>query len=123
MGDISEHFNRAEFTCKCGCGFNTVDIKLVEALELLHAEGRQSVYINDGCRCIVHNAKVGGAPTSQHLIGKAADTRSASMTPDQVATFFEKQFPSSYGIGRYDTFTHIDVRSTKARWDFRTKKA
>jgi uncharacterized protein YcbK (DUF882 family) len=122
MGDLSEHFSRAEFACRCNCGLDTVDVKLLEALELLHAKSRQSVYINDACRCVVHNAKVGGAPTSQHLIGKAADMRSAALTPDQVADFFEQQFPNSHGIGRYDTFTHIDVRAKKARWDFRTKK-
>jgi hypothetical protein len=50
------------------------------------------------------------------------DVDTYALTPDQVADFFEQQFPNSHGIGRYDTFTHIDVRAKKARWDFRTKK-
>ncbi len=32
-----------------------------------------SMKINSGCRCIKHNAVVGGKPTSSHLIGWAAD--------------------------------------------------
>lgn len=35
MGDISKRFNRHEFVCKDGCGFNTVDIELVNNLEAL----------------------------------------------------------------------------------------
>lgn len=35
MGDISPRFNRHEFACKDGCGFNTVDIELVNNLESL----------------------------------------------------------------------------------------
>jgi uncharacterized protein YcbK (DUF882 family) len=122
MGDLSVYFNRSEFACKCGCGFDTVDIELAGDLDVLRHLRKVPIHINDACRCIVHNAKVGGAPTSQHLIGKAADISSAGMTPDEIADYFEALFPNSHGIGRYDTFTHIDVRSAKARWDFRTKK-
>lgn len=35
MGDISKRFNRHEFACKDSCGFDTVDIELVNNLEAL----------------------------------------------------------------------------------------
>ena len=28
MGDLSEHFDRREFTCRCGCGADQVDPQL-----------------------------------------------------------------------------------------------
>jgi len=33
MGDISPWFNRAEFACNCGCGFDTVDSDTLTVLE------------------------------------------------------------------------------------------
>ena len=36
-----------------------------------------------------------------------------------VADIAEKLFD---GVGRYDTFTHVDSRGLRARWDMRTKK-
>ena len=40
------------------------------------------------------------------------------MHPDEVADACEK----FDGLGRYDTFTHIDSRGSKARWDKRTEE-
>jgi hypothetical protein len=37
MGDLSAHFSRSEFACKCGCGFDDVKPDLIEALEALRA--------------------------------------------------------------------------------------
>lgn len=50
--------------------------------------------------------------------GTATDIVVKGMTPDEVADACEK----FDGLGRYDTFTHIDSRGKKARWDFRSKK-
>ena len=40
------------------------------------------------------------------------------MDPDEVADACEK----FDGLGRYDSFTHIDSRGSKARWDKRAPK-
>ena len=39
---LSTHFNRKEFACRCGCGFDTVDSMTLEALESIrqHTRGR-----------------------------------------------------------------------------------
>jgi len=120
MGDVSEHFSRIEFKCRCGeCDFDAVDIELVSNLEDCRAYFSRPLIILSACRCPIHNAKVNGSLKSQHLRGKAADIVVQGIPPDAVADFFEKMFPESGGVGRYDTFTHRDVRAAKARWDFR----
>ncbi len=119
MGDISEHFDRSEFACRDRCGFDTVDVQLLTMLEAAHQHFRANVYINDGCRCPTHNAIVGGEPDSQHMRGKAVDLRIDGVTPDDVASYFEQTHPHSHGVGRYNTFTHVDCRDSKARWDKR----
>lgn len=37
------------------------------------------IYVNSGFRCPGLNAKVGGVPNSQHLVGEAADIRCGDM--------------------------------------------
>ena len=116
MGDLSTHFSSSEFECNCGCGFDEIDLELIDVLEILRKHFGTYVMITSGCRCKSHNANVGGAKRSQHLKGTAADIRVNGIVPAVVYTYLADQYPNSYGLGRYNTFTHIDVRSRKARW-------
>ncbi|TAN51931.1 MAG: serine/threonine protein kinase [Methylococcaceae bacterium] len=117
MGDISANFNRSEFACHCGCGFDDVSMDLVYLLEETKTHFNSPIHITSGCRCEKQNNKVGGKQNSKHLAGEAADIQIANATPAAVATYFELRFPNSHGIGRYTTWTHIDVRDQKARWN------
>jgi len=116
---LSEHFVRSEFACRCGCGFDTVDHMLIVVLEVVRNHFRRPVLINCGCRCPDHNRAVGGAQNSQHLVGKAADIVVDGISPDQVADYIDRIWPDLGGLGRYRTFTHVDVRGRRARWDNR----
>lgn len=75
-------------------------------------------------RCPDYNHEAGGAEDSQHLYGRAADIVVEGIHHDAVADLAERlvQFRLG-GIGRYDTFTHVDVRQGPARWDYRTPEA
>ena len=118
--DKIQYFERREFACKCGrCGGFPVepDPELLEILNKIRAYFGKPVYINSGIRCAAHNANVGGAKSSQHLRGTAADITVDGVEPSRVATYAETLLPKTGGIGRYKTFTHIDVRKTKARWN------
>lgn len=115
MGDLSPHFNRREFACKCGCGMSNINLQLVERLETIRGYFNAPVTINSACRCPAHNKKVGGAPNSQHMQGIAADIVVKGVPPAEVAKFAEA-FWMSGGVGRYKTFTHVDVRMGCARW-------
>ena len=133
MGDLTINLSRSEFACKCGCGFDTVDFDLPTVIQKCvhffqdeNSGMRIGVRINSGSRCRSHNKFIGGSKKSLHLIGRAADIAlydklSGNAIPaDQVAEYFIRAYPVSYGVGRYKGRTHIDVRSgSKARWDQR----
>lgn len=71
--DDIKHFKKEEFTCKCGCGLNNIDLKLVEILDEIREYFGKPMLVTCGCRCTSYNKKVGGISNSKHLRGKAAD--------------------------------------------------
>ncbi|MEN6585978.1 MAG: D-Ala-D-Ala carboxypeptidase family metallohydrolase, partial [Sulfuricella sp.] len=77
---LSPNFTRAEFACKCGCGFAEPDPALVTGLQALRDALGKPIIITSGCRCAKHNTAEGGAKRSMHVAGKAADIRVARMT-------------------------------------------
>lgn len=113
---VSDHFYRSEFACKCGCGFASVDYKLLAVLELVRTNAMRPVTITSACRCEAHNKAVGGSDGSLHKKGMAADIVVSRVPPKEVYDFLCEQFPNKFGMGLYDDFVHIDVRPTKARW-------
>lgn len=117
MGNLSAHFSRHEFACPCGCGFDTVDAELLITLEALRDYLGAAITVNSGARCLQHNTLIGGADDSQHMVCKAADISVRAVSPIKVAYTLEAHYPDTYGIGRYHTFTHLDVRAKKARWE------
>lgn len=116
MKNISHYFKRKEFACKCGCGQDTVDYELLLILDMLRLHFQSPVTINSGNRCFNHNHQIGGSPNSQHLKGKAADIKVQDIDPQDVYNYLNGLYMDYYGIGNYKSFTHIDVRSKKARW-------
>ncbi len=117
MGDVSKHFDRAEFRCKCGmCEFEVVDVELLAVLEDLRDMTGKPVRITSGCRCPTYNKQVGGVWDSQHLKGIAADIVIDGYSPGKVHEYLNNKYHGRYGLGSYTTFTHIDVRRRFARW-------
>lgn len=116
MGDISPFFDRSEFACKCGCGFDTVDTVTLKILEHIRTHFDSPITVTSGCRCEPYNKKVGGKKNSQHLRGRAADIQVEGHSPIAVSEYAEYLMPDWGGVGRYNTFTHIDTRTGKARW-------
>jgi uncharacterized protein YcbK (DUF882 family) len=115
MSKVSKHFNRAEFACKCGCGMNTIDAELVGYLEQIRVFFEKPVIITSGNRCPSHNRAVGGSPSSQHLVSRAADIVVRGVPSNIVAEYAEQI--GVKGVGRYEKFTHIDSRNgSNTRW-------
>lgn len=127
---MTEHFKKEEFRSKDGAHFPykvKQNLKvLAEQLEVLREHFQKPININSGYRSPEHNAKVGGAENSQHLLGKAADLVINGITPDEVADAIEflidNKMMKQGGLGRYNSFTHYDIRGKKSRWDKRPKK-
>ena len=120
---LTNNFNLEEFECKCGCEMPEFVkkniIELAENLQVLRdAVGRLD--LTNAYRCKYHNADVGGSINSQHLKGKAADIKSKTLSPNEIAVrtndLMKNESFKLGGIGIYNTFTHIDIRGTRARW-------
>ena len=113
---IAKHFNRAEFACNCGCGFDTVDAATLQILDAVREHFGKPVTVTSGCRCETYNRQVGGAANSQHTLARAADIQIKGVAPDAVYDWLASNYPSA-SLGRYDNFTHVDTRSNgPARW-------
>jgi uncharacterized protein YcbK (DUF882 family) len=120
--NLSQHFTSQEFACKCGCGLSDVHPMLIDLLETIRDKaGEKPVTIVSGHRCEKHNKKVGGAPKSQHRLGKASDIQIKGMTPAQIYALADQLDKDGLahvgGLGLYKTFVHIDIRGGRARWN------
>jgi uncharacterized protein YcbK (DUF882 family) len=116
-GYVSAHFRRDEFTCNhCGkLPDGAPPQELLAILEDVRAQfGGKPVTINSGYRCPTHNANVGGASNSEHLKGTAADIVVRDVPSGQVYAYLDPGHNG--GLGSYPTFTHVDVRGSRARW-------
>lgn len=113
---VSMNFRVREFACADGTDPIFIDSELVSVLQKIRSHFGKAVTITSAYRTPQHNKSAGGTALSQHQYGKAADIKVSGVTPKKVADYAEKLLVNTGGIGRYDTFTHIDVRESKARW-------
>lgn len=117
MMNWNKGFKREEFACKCGCGFDTVDIELYYVVVAVREYFRKPVFINSACRCTQHNKAVGGTKNSQHVMGRATDIKVQGVDPKEVYAYLDKRFGDKISLGSYETFTHVDTRTNSpARW-------
>ena len=114
---LSKNFRVREFRCKDNTDPIFIDSDLVDVLQKVRDHFGKAVTITSAFRTASHNKKVGGATYSQHCYGKAADIKVSGVAPSKVAEYVETLMPNTGGIGRYSTFTHVDVRATKSRWN------
>ena len=112
---VSTNFRVREFACQDGSDPIFIDSELVSVLQKIRNHFGKAVTITSAYRTPTHNKNVGGTSFSQHLYGKAADIKLQGIAPSEVAKYAETLLDEG-GIGIYNTFTHIDVRSTKSRW-------
>lgn len=113
---LSKNFQGKEFACKDGSDYILVSTDLVKLLQNIRDHFGQAVTINSAYRNASYNRKVGGVSNSQHIYGTAADIVVRGVTPLEVAQYVETVQPNNGGIGVYDSFTHVDVRASRARW-------
>ena len=114
---LSANFKVREFACSDGSDPIFIAPELVEILQKIRNHFGKPVTINSGFRTATKNKAVGGATYSQHCYGTAADITVKGVSPKMVAIYAETLLPKKGGIGIYGTFTHIDVRDIKSRWN------
>jgi uncharacterized protein YcbK (DUF882 family) len=125
---LTENFKKKEFECADGTEMPTdVQLNIAELavqLEIVRSHFNSPIKINSAYRSEEHNASVGGSKNSQHLLGKAADIVVEGVDPDDVFDAIEFLINTGMmkegGLGRYNTFTHYDIRGTRARWNYKT---
>ena len=98
-------------------------LKLADVLSWVReADGVAPILVNSWYRDPDYNAVIGGVPHSMHLTLGAADIVQVGWKPADVATLLEDSpYKELLGVGRYNSFTHVDVRGmigrpSPARW-------
>lgn len=100
-----------------GNGMLLVNEKSMDALQQFRTLIGRPVVINSAYRDPEYNKKVGGAPSSQHLLGRAFDIRITDKVTRADIHKFAKQAGFT-GFGDYNTFVHIDTGPARY-WDLR----
>ena len=91
---LAPSFTVREFRCRDGSDVVMIDESLVVLLQAIREHFGKAVVITSGYRTATHNAAVGGAKSSQHLLGRAADIQVAGVSVEDVASYAEA------GLGR-----------------------
>ena len=117
----SAHFKLSEFKCKDGTAvpakYYANCQRLMNLLEEIRAAcGNRAITVTSGYRTESYNKKVDGAKQSQHLYAAAADIKVSGKSASEVYKLCDRLVGSRGGVGKYSTFTHVDVRGHKARW-------
>lgn len=112
--DKVKNFIIDEFRCK-HCKVARIDINLLLKLEELRVVlGNKPIIVTSGYRCTTYNTRIGGIKNSEHTKGKASDIKMTAVNPSNVYKEADKLFN---GVGKYNTFTHVDVGVNRYRWD------
>lgn len=100
--------------------------ELIALLEKLYLKMNCSkIIINTGYRCPAHNSAIGGSKNSQHLYGTAADVVFYNDSLGLISPKYVCCVASTLGfkgIGRMNTATHLDVRTSGVWYGDETKK-
>jgi len=105
-------FSPAEFACRhCGEMYDWPEF--LDRIQTARSFVGRPFFILSGHRCSLHNARVGGAPLSQHL-KLAADI--SIHGHDRRALLLACQSAGFTGFGFYQNFLHIDMGPQRKWW-------
>lgn len=108
-----KYFKKSEFTCKCGCGLNNIQLSIVKIADKVRVHFGSPAIVTSGTRCSKHNAEVGGVRNSRHLEGKAIDFYVQGISGNELVEFTKTLVDRgllryTYRIGNTDA-VHIDI--------------
>ena len=107
------HFTPRELASR-GDGSLKLDLDAARRLERTRSLVGRPLVITSAYRDPLHNAKVGGAPRSQHKLGRAFDILLTGH--DRFALAEAARQAGFRGFGRYQSFLHVDTRPEPAAW-------
>lgn len=100
---------------------NNIKELVFQVLQPLRDKFNVPIHINSGYRCLKLNAAVGGVPSSQHVMGQAADIVVEGKKTIEVAEMIVEMGLPYDQIGLYDTFVHVSVSSRQRNHIFYNK--
>ena len=115
---VTEHFLYSDFVCPCCDALKITPgfYRHLRLLERMRGELGFPIVVNSGYRCARHNRAVGGAAHSWHLLF-ATDVRPVDGASEKLAAMYDAAERLGFGgIGRYETFIHLDIRPDPMRW-------
>lgn len=108
MGDLSAHFSASEFAEHGSGKQHVIDPELLQVLERIRALRGRAVSIVSGYRSPAYNRRIGGAPNSQHVVGRAADLKQGVCTVEEAISC------GARGVGHCNGWAvHVDVRPAR----------
>lgn len=127
VGDLSPHFSRHEFACKCPrkagpailgrCPAKRPDVNpfLLIVLEQIRKRAGRPVDVVSGVRCTWWNRRQGGVRNSQHPRGTAADIRPG--LADEGGA--RRSGARGVGVDGDGWAVHVDVRpGPRSTWEY-----
>ncbi|MEQ8346896.1 MAG: D-Ala-D-Ala carboxypeptidase family metallohydrolase [Sneathiellaceae bacterium] len=92
----------------------------LDKLEALRRAVAVPLQVNSASRCPLHNARVGGAPLSQHRATGRVQSTAFDILLGGVPKAVLVAAAASVGFGgigiNYRSFVHVDDRGRRARW-------
>ena len=121
---LSDSFRVREFACKDGSDKIIIDDALVSYLQRIRNWAGAEIIISSGYRTPAHNASIGGAKTSYHTKGRAADiyVKDRKKTIGQIADYAQAIGVKGIEKNEDSNYVHIDTRPNKYYWIRRGKK-
>lgn len=101
------YFKPVEIACR-GTGEILVDMDALAALDRFREAIGGPVRLSSAYRSAYHNARVGGAPLSQHRKGRAFDVVLGDRDKEAIRAAAAAVGFRGFGM-RYKTFVHIDT--------------
>ena len=126
------YFTTRELACPC-CGECVLMEGFLDKLNELREAFGYPMRVNSGCRCLKHNAAVGGVGKSFHLINAkhlngiagacAIDVSAVGWTASKRDRFLSLARAGGWSVGIANSFIHIDRRTDypEAKWPRRAE--
>eukprot|EP00483_Globobulimina_turgida_P001891 UN01893 len=124
--NLATNFLLSEFKCNDGSQFLRIAPELIECLQTARSNLAKPLSINSGYRTVSYNTYVGGASSSYHMSGTAADVDPhSSVSITQLADVFIcecrplfQSYGREIGLGLDATYIHIDMRPSFGTWTY-----
>lgn len=110
------NFSQSELGCRC-CSTIRYHPQFIELLEELRAK-TFPLHVISGSRCQTNNAKIGGHPSSLHLLDNhkykcptiACDVSMQSFSDEEKRQLYQEAHKLGFSCGLKDNSIHLDLR-------------